>query len=177
MPWQVGIRVAAPEPGTVHIGISAEGELTDPGELVLDVRACPERWVGGVCAVGETLWLPRQDLAAAVAPVPSSMVNPDGAREIGQMATATSWLMLRVVMPVSLEPGSAANLRLHAWGSGDVVALGDPGSASGSISGLGSGLLAFTGFGGGLPLALAVAAIGLGIAFAASARLRRRDHA
>jgi signal peptidase len=171
VPWQVGVTVRAPEPGTVHIGISAEGELTDPGELDLDVRACPERWVDGVCAQGESLWLPRQDLAAAVAPVPTSMDNPDGAREIGQMRSATSWLMLRVVMPVSLEPGSAANLRLHAWGSGDEVVLGDSGAGTGIAAG--AGLLAFTGFHGGLPLAVAAVALALGGVLAASARRRR----
>jgi len=175
VPWQVGVTVRAPEPGTVHIGISAEGELTDPGELSLDVRACPERWVDGVCASGESMWLPRQDLAAAVAPVPSSMDNPDGAREIGQMAATTSWLMLRVVMPVSLEPGSAASLRLHAWGQGDVIALGDSDTAgTGSLSGFGIARLALTGFSGSLPLVLAVTVVGAGVVLAVMARRRRR---
>ena len=172
-PWQVGVTVRAPEPGTVHIGISAEGELTDPGELALDVRACAERWVDGVCAHGESLWLPRQDLAAAVAPVPASFDNPDGAREIGELETPTSWLMLRVVMPVSLEAGSAANLRLHAWGSGDVLALDGSGPASGGIDGP-AGVLAFTGFRGGLRLGLAAVALGGGGALVAAARRKRR---
>ena len=173
VPWQVGVTVRAPEPGTVHVGLSAEGELTDPGELSLDVRACPERWVDGECARGELLWLPRQDLATAVAPVPASMANPEGAREIGRMQAETSWLMLRVVMPVSLEPGSAASLRLHAWGAGDVVALGDSGAgANGSVA---AGVLAFTGFRGGLLIALAVATLATGVAFSAAAKRRRRS--
>ena len=184
VPWQVGVTVRAPEPGTVHIGITAEGELTEPGALDLDVRACPQRWVNGVCAAGETLWLPRQDLAAAVAPVPASLDNPDGAREIGRLESPTSWLMLRVVMPVSLEPGSAANLRLHAWGSGDVVTVADgaagPGAGSRSGTGLGviasAGLLAFTGWNEGVPLALAAVALGVGAGLAASSRRNRAGH-
>ena len=184
VPWQVGVTVRAPEPGTVHIGITAEGELTEPGALDLDVRACPQRWVNGVCAAGETLWLPRQDLAAAVAPVTASLDNPDGAREIGRLESPTSWLMLRVVMPVSLEPGSAANLRLHAWGSGDVVTVADgaagPGAGSRSGTGLGvissAGLLAFTGWHGGVPLALAAVALGVGAGLAASSRRKRAGH-
>ena len=184
VPWQVGVTVRAPEPGTVHIGITAEGELTEPGALDLDVRACPQRWVNGVCAAGETLWLPRQDLAAAVAPVPASLDNPDGAREIGRLESPTSWLMLRVVMPVSLEPGSAANLRLHAWGSGDVVTVADgaagPGAGSRSGTGLGviasAGLLAFTGWHGGVPLALAAVALGVGAGLAAASRRKRAGH-
>ena len=184
VPWQVGVTVRAPEPGTVHIGITAEGELTEPGALDLDVRACPQRWVNGVCAAGETLWLPRQDLAAAVAPVTASLDNPDGAREIGRLESPTSWLMLRVVMPVSLEPGSAANLRLHAWGSGDVVTVADgaagPGAGSRSGTGLGviasAGLLAFTGWHGGVPLALAAVALGVGAGLAAASRRKRAGH-
>ena len=179
VPWQVGVTVRAPEPGTVHVGISAEGELADPGALDLDVRACPERWVDGVCASGESLWLPRQDLAAAVAPVPASMRNPDGAREIGQMDSVTSWLMLRVVMPVSLEPGSAASLRLHAWGSGDAVALGDSGPAAAYGTGGAPGLLALTGP-RSLPFvwaALSVLAVCVGIGFSAAARRGRVSRA
>jgi len=119
-----------------------------------------------------------------VAPVPASLDNPDGAREIGRLESPTSWLMLRVVMPVSLEPGSAANLRLHAWGSGDVVTVADgaagPGAGSRSGTGLGviasAGLLAFTGWHGGVPLALAAVALGVGAGLAASSRRKRADH-
>ena len=184
-PWQVGVTVAPPEPGVVHIGLSAVGDLTDPGELALDVRSCAERWVDGVCASGDSLWLARQDLAAAVLPVPSSMANPDGAREIGQIGTETVWLMLRVVLQGTTEPGSVLNLRLHAWGGGDAVVVGDPGGGTGSdpaAAGPGSdatpgragvGGLAFTGFGGEWPFALAVLAVSVGLAFAGAARLRR----
>ena len=168
-PWQVGVTVAPPEPGTVHIGLSAVGELTDPGELALDVRACAQRWVDGVCAGGENLWLARQDLAAAVVPAPVSAENPDGAREIGRIGVETVWLMLRVVLQGTTEPGSALNLRLHAWGAGDVAVVGDPG-AGGSGAGGRSGGLAFTGYAAGWPLALAVASVSLGLALAAARR-------
>ena len=178
-PWQVGVTVAAPEPGTVHIGLSAVGELTGPGEMALDVRACEERWVDGVCPGGDTLWLPRQDLGAAVLPVPASMANPDGAREIGRIGADTVWLMLRVVLKGTTVPGSALALRLHAWGGGDVAVVGDPGG--GAVSPTGDGVrpagpagLALTGFGGGLPVVLAALTLTLGLSLAAAARLRRR---
>jgi signal peptidase len=175
-PWQVGVTVAPPEPGTVHIGLSAVGELTDPGELALDVRACDHRWVDGVCAGGEALWLARQDLAAAVVPAPVSAENPDGAREIGRIGVETVWLMLRVVLQGTTEPGSALNLRLHAWGGGDVAVVGDPGSDGGGAGAArAGGGLAFTGFGGQVPLLLAVLSVSLGLAFAAAARRRREN--
>ena len=164
-PWQVGVTVAAPEPGTVHIGLSAVGELTAPGTLALDVRACDRRWVDGECASGDSLWLPRQDLAAAVLPVPASLANPDGAREIGFIGTETVWLMLRVVLQGSTVPGSALNLRLHAWGGGDAVVIGDP-------DGTGENGLAYTGFGGSWHFVLAAISVGLGLVLAAAARLR-----
>jgi len=175
-PWQVGVTVTPPEPGTVHIGLSAVGELTDPGELALDVRACASRWVDGVCAGGEDLWLARQDLAAAVVPAPVSVENPDGAREIGRIGVETVWLMLRVVLQGTTEPGSALNLRLHAWGAGDVAVVGDPGSNAGGAGTGRAGGLAFTGFGGEGPLLLAVLSVSLGLAFAATARGRRERH-
>ena len=178
-PWQVGVTVAAPEPGTVHIGLSAVGELTGPGEMALDVRACEERWVDGVCPGGDTLWLARQDLAAAVLPVPASMANPDGAREIGRIGADTVWLMLRVVLKGTTVPGSALALRLHAWGGGDAAVVGDPGGravspAADGVRPAGPGGLAFTGFGGGLPVVLAALTLTLGLSLAAAARLRRR---
>jgi signal peptidase len=132
VPWQVGVMVAPPEPGTVHIGISATGTLRDPGELDLEVLACAERWAAGVCASGESVWVARQDLAGAVARVPSSDDNPDGAREIGALPASNDvWLMLNVTMPAQAAPGTAANLRLHAWGVGDVLDVGDGAEANG----------------------------------------------
>ncbi len=160
--WQVGVDATPPEPGLVHLGIAASGALTAPGDMSIQIRACPVRWVAGACSSGATTWLPTTDLAAAVA-------NPTafGAREVGSMSAASvRWLLLTVTLTrAGAAPGDSAALRLQAWGAG------------GPLSAV-PGALAMTGVDAGLlfpPALLAFAAIGGGVIIAAAARRREAD--
>jgi signal peptidase len=174
VPWQVGVSVEAPEPGTVHIGISAEGGLVNPGALDLEIRACDERWTAGVCATGESTWLPLQDITTA-----ARATMADGVRELDTLDSSnTAWLMITVVMPTEAVPGSEARLNIHAWGeaNADTTAGGDPEQIDPAqidpvkIGGTTS-TLAATGAPIEQSIALAAVAIFAGLALAGAARL------
>ena len=171
VPWQVGVSVAAPEPGTVHIGISAEGGLVNPGALDLEIRACDTRWIAGTCSRGETTYLAMQDITVAAQPT-----MPDGVRELDTLDSSnTAWLMITVVMPTEAVPGSEATLNIHAWGEANpAVANGsqrqppqiDPVQIGGRTS-----TLANTGAPLELSIALAAVAVLGGLALSGAARL------
>ncbi len=157
--WQVGVDATPPEPGLVHLGIAASGALTAPGDMSVQIRVCPVRWVAGVCSASATTWLPTTDLAAAIA-------NPTafGAREVGSMeASAVRWLLhTGTLTRAAAPPGDSASLRLQAWGAG------------GPLSTV-PGALGMTGVDAGAffpPALLAFAAIGAGVTIAAAARRR-----
>jgi len=179
VPWQVGVAVAAPEPGTVHIGISAQGGLVNPGALDLEIRACDQRWMAGVCATGESTWLPLQDITTA-----ARATMADGVRELDTLDSSnTAWLMITVVMPTEAVPGSEARLNIHAWGEDDTdeATLGGPvagARAQGDRSridpvqiGGTTSTLAATGASLERSVALAAVAIFAGLALAGAARL------
>jgi signal peptidase len=156
--WQVGVDASPPEPGIVHLGLAASGALTAPGDMSVQVRACPVRWVAGSCAGVASTWLPATDLAAAIA-------NPTafGARELGGMdAAAERWLLVTVTLTRGgVLPGESAALRLQAWGASGQLA-----AAPGSLATTGSGAGAW------VPPALAFAAVGTGLVLASVARRR-----
>ncbi len=164
VPWQVGVQAAPPTPGTVHIGISADGALSLPGGLHVSIRACTIRWVDGVCAGAESVWLPQQDLATAIVPVTAFV-----ARELGSMpSNEQRWLLLEATLPPGTAPGAFASVFIQAWGTGEDVSIGVGGASSITAS------ISATGHGVGWPVSLAFLAIGGGIGVATVAR-RRRD--
>jgi hypothetical protein len=157
--WQVGIDATPPEPGVVNLGVAASGVMVAPGNLSLGVRACPVRWVAGVCSGTATTWVAPTDLATLVA-TPTAF----GARQIGTMdAAAVRWLLLTVMLTTpNPTPGDSAQLRLQAWGVGGPLATVP-------------GALALTGPSSGSwipPMGLAVGAVGAGLLIAAAARRR-----
>ncbi len=159
VPWQVGVAATPPEPGLLHLGLTASGSMVDPGDFTISVSACPVRWVAGSCAGSASTWLPTTDLASAVA-VPAS-----SEREVGSRPTSVQrWLLMNVTMTAAAPvPGDGAELRLRAWGAGDSLSTGP-------------GRLAPTGTDAGAllpPAVLAFVAIGLGLGFAAIAHRRR----
>jgi signal peptidase len=158
--WQVGVVAHPPDPGVLHLGVAASGAMVAPGSLSLGVRACPVRWVAGVCAGTPASWLPTTDLATVVA-----TTTAFGAREIGTMSAATEqWLLLTVTVTAATPtPGDSAQLRLQAWGIGGPLSIGP-------------GRLASTGPADGAvvpPMLLAFLAIGTGLLAATIARRRR----
>jgi signal peptidase len=118
--WQVGVQAHPPETSSISIGISAQGGLAGPGGLQVDIRACTVRWVNGRCTGKESAWLSHQDLATAVVPV-----DAHGAHKLGAMpSTEQRWLLVQTTMPVGTPAGSTAQMRIHAWGSGDDIGIG-----------------------------------------------------
>lgn len=160
--WQVGILSTAADPGTIHIALSAVGQLAGPGGLTVTVNACSVRWVANNCAGGSTLWLASQPLATAS--------RADSGGQYGELGTVQStkpvWLMLTMILPTSTTVGAFANIQIHARGVGDdLVATGPTQTA-----------LASTGASIMTPIALSIAAVlvGLGAAATERTRLRRR---
>ena len=160
--WQVGVQANSPQSSRIEIGISAQGALAGPGGLRVDIRACTVRWVDGTCSATESVWLPDQDLSAAVVPV-----NAYGAHLLGWMDSAEQrWLLVEATLPAGTAPGSTAQVRIHAWGSGDEIEIG--GTTASALPATGSSI--------GPSLTLAVIAIlsGIGLAGAAGRHSRRR---
>jgi signal peptidase len=160
--WQVGVDATPPEPGIVNLGVAASGVMVAPGNLTIGVRACPVRWVAGVCSGTASTWVTTTDLATLVA-TPTAF----GARQIGSMNAAVQrWLLIAVTLTAPTPtPGDSAQLRLQAWGAGGPLATGP-------------GRLASTGGNTGgwfPPTALAFAAIGLGLLISTVARRRREE--
>lgn len=160
--WQLGVEAAPPDPGTVHLGVAAVAPLPDVGDFTLQVDACDERWVAGVCATGETTWLPPTDLVTAVAPTTTF-----GAREVGSMdSDSQTWLMLTVTMTAASQP-QPAQLRLWAWGAGPALSVGGSTTDPGGLAMTGMALSLFP------PLLLSVGALGTGLLISSIARRRR----
>lgn len=110
--WDVTVSAAAPDPGTVTIGISATGSA----DLTADVLLCMQEWDAGGCPGGavqvKTDWqIPRNGVQVPVAEFPDT--------EIGHLRLA-----------VSLNPGEGGStqVRVHAQGAGgDSVVVGPDG--------------------------------------------------
>ncbi|HEV7741993.1 MAG TPA: signal peptidase I, partial [Pseudolysinimonas sp.] len=117
--WQVGVDATAPDPGTVHLGVAAVGQIPAAGSYSLQVDDCAVRWVAGACSTGSGSWLPATDLTAAIAPTTAF-----GAHEVGSMdAAGVRWLLLTVTLsPAATSPTAA--LQLWAWGVGVPLSVG-----------------------------------------------------
>ncbi len=105
--WQVGVRVNAPEPGTVEVSLEAAGSR-ELG-LALDVSSCDTAWVDGACAGDETLLESRQHIDG-------------GADAIALTALSSAeerWLLLTAVMPE--QASGMVALTVRAAGGGEAV--------------------------------------------------------
>lgn len=128
--WQVGIEADTPEPGTIDVSLSGDG---DPTQLRLTVRSCSLRSTASDCPNGEILLddvpLPIDDTVR-----PLLTLDSDQSR----------WLSLDVHLPEDATPAaSSVDLTVHAAGAGDDVSTGSqPGSSPAVV---GEGALATTG--------------------------------
>lgn len=165
--WQVGVQTRGEEEGAVHVGLGLVTGAVNADALTVDVAACSERWQGLTCPSGGEAWVTGVPLDLAFLPS-----THDDTRELG---VTEAGLPLWVQVRATLQHGGSdvsANLKLAAWGAGEVVsAETDDGDGEGSGGGL-----AHTGT-DGIPetLALAGAAIGTGLVVARLAGGRRRD--
>ena len=107
--WDLVVSAAAPEPGTVRLGLSATGDAP----ITVDVRLCPAVWQGETCAAGSRVlrsaWsVPRDGRTVVLDELP---------------ADAVAHLRLDVRLDAREEP-AVTQLRLHAEGFGDRIQTG-----------------------------------------------------
>ncbi|MBN9157350.1 hypothetical protein [Microbacterium sp.] len=112
VPWALVVRVQAPAPGTVRLGISATGDAP----VRADVRLCAVAWQGATCSAGERSlradWaIPRDGRTIELAEMP---------------ADAVAHLRLEVRMASGPTTGSTRVL-VHADAFGDQVQTGPTG--------------------------------------------------
>ena len=166
--WQVGVTTRGEEEGAVHVGLGLAAGSANADALTVDVAACPERWQAGTCAAGAQEWVTGTPLDQAFLPA-----THDDTRELGVTeAGIPIWVQVRATLNRE-DPDVHANLKLAAWGAGELVDAVSDGDGDGSGS---SDDLAYTGAGGVTrTLALAGAAIGTGLVVVRLAGGRRRD--
>ena len=155
--WQVGVQVAAAEPGAVGVSLEAEGseDLT----VMLDVRACSVTWKQGVC----------DGIESAVGG--GGMVDVTaGATHLTSLGHVDErWLLLTATVP-ELARGTV-ELTVRAAGGGDAVST-DPGERPGA--GPRPGVIGIAHTGIGPAWILAACSIGAGLCAAGIAGMVRR---
>lgn len=110
--WDVEVSANAPDPGTVRIGVSAEGSA----RLILDVETCDQPWDAAGCAGGaadlRTDWsIPRDGAELPLTEIPD---------------TATAHLRLTITLDPADGAGST-DIRVHAAGAGESAVVGPDG--------------------------------------------------
>ena len=223
--WQVGVEADVPTvpstsipadaPPRIGIALAASGSLAEAKGLRINIRACTTAWLNGTCAGVESEWLPDGDLSEAVADTAGGGTTGSGAttgtagnvpkgtiegeRLLGSMdADDERWLLVRATLTTHAAPGGSAEVRIHAWGSGDDLVIGptdpagpagpagpteptaptgpsgtsQPPPAAASVPKSVLPRLGTTGITIAAPLALAVAALLGGVALAGMARVR-----
>lgn len=109
--WDVIVSADAPEPGTVHVGISARGDA----ELLVDVEVCMQPWEAAGCPGGanplRSAWsLPRDGVEVSL---------------IEMSETEVAHLRLSIALHEA-EAGST-DVRVHARGAGESAVIGPDG--------------------------------------------------
>ena len=112
IPWDVAVSADSPDPGIVKITLSATGDAP----LILDVSMCRERWRASRCPGG------------AVALRSGWEIPRDGSEvELLQLGdTAAAHVRFGIRLAPGVETGST-DVRLHARGEGEAVAVGPDG--------------------------------------------------
>lgn len=147
--WDVSVSADAPDPGTVSIGVRAEGDA----ELRVDAARCPQRWEtdgcpGGAARVRSGWSIPRDGVEVPLLAVP---------------ATEVAHLRFAISLADPAAGGSTA-VSIHATVAGETVVAGSAGRLA--VTGLSS-----------IPWVLAGGAVLLlsGGAFATVRRRRPRE--
>lgn len=110
--WDVEVSADAPDPGLVHIGVSATGSAT----LLLDVFLCTRGWDASGCPGGATAL--RTDW----------IIPRDGA-EI-RLAEIADTEIAHLRLAITLDPadaGGSTDIRVHAEGAGETAVVGPDG--------------------------------------------------
>ncbi|MFK0403583.1 LPXTG cell wall anchor domain-containing protein [Microbacterium sp. NPDC090225] len=145
--WDVAVSATPPDPGTVTIAVSADGDAP----LLVDAALCMQEWQESGCPGGaeelESEWsIPRDGSEIALAAFPS---------------TDVAHLRLWITLDADDDNG-ITDVRVHAQGVGEAVVTGPGGDPLPATGGTVAPWLIGAGVG------LAVAGIGLVV-------LRRRD--
>ena len=147
--WDVEVSADAPDPGIVHIGVSARGSA----RLILDIATCPREWAATGCPGGATVLRTGWSVPRDGAEIPLTRIAD----------TDTAHLRLAITLDPADGAGST-DLRVHAAGAGESAVVGPDGGLA--TTGLSSSTPWAAG--GGAVLVLAGATMAL-------VRLRRAD--
>lgn len=155
MDWDVTVSADAPDPGTVRIGVSAEGAAV----LVLDARLCSDEWTTDGCSTGlidlQTDWaIPRDGVEVPLL----------------EMAD-TEVAHLRLTVSLGSDLPGRTDVRVHAQGAGESAVV-EPG---GGVAGAVDGGLATTGTAPVPPWVLGSVVLLLGLGTGLSIRRRAVD--
>lgn len=109
--WDVVVSADAPEPGTVHVGISARGDA----DLLVDAQVCMQPWEGTGCPGGartlRSAWpLPRDGVEVSL---------------IEMSETEVAHVRLSIALQ-GADDGST-DVRVHAQGAGESAVIGPDG--------------------------------------------------
>lgn len=128
--WDVGVTAEAPEPGEVHIELTAQGDVP----LEVSVHQCDRRWEDAVpagspqeaCSGEYALAVERTVVPLDAEPVPVSHIEPG----------PPQWFRLEVSIPEETDASSIQNssttmLRVHAHGFGEDLSAGPEASTHG----------------------------------------------
>jgi len=148
--WDVVISADAPDPGTVTIGVSAEGDA----ELVVDASLCMQEWTASGCPGGETVLRSGWSIPRNGAEI-----------ELAQMRDSET-AHVRLSIALASDDGSGrTDVRIHASGIGESAVIGE----NGGLATTGMSSVVFWALGGGAALLV------VGTLLVATRRRRLRD--
>lgn len=109
--WDVTVSAAAPEPGVLRVGISADGDAP----LIADVQFCPVAWTLTGCPSGATslrsAWqLPRDGVEKLLLKVPDTQI-----------------VYLRLRLALEAAGRGSTRVRVHAHAAGEEAIVGSDG--------------------------------------------------
>ncbi|MBP6684938.1 MAG: signal peptidase I [Leucobacter sp.] len=110
VPWQVGVRIDALDPGEVTVSLEAAG-ARELG-LVLDVRECDTEWINGSCPGAETPVAGDGIIDAGVEPRTVTVLRSGAER----------WFLVSATIPAAVQ--GTVTLTLRAAGGSDIVTTG-----------------------------------------------------
>ena len=153
MDWDVTVSADAADPGTVRIGVSAEGAAA----LALDARLCSGEWT-------------RDGCSAELTDLRTDWAIPRDGVEVPLLEMAdTEVAHLRLTVSLANDLPGRTDVRVHVQGAGESAAIEPGGGVAGGVD----GGLATTGMAPVPPWALGAAVLLVGLGFGLSVRRRR----
>lgn len=131
--WTVGVWAEAPDPGTIHLGITGGGDLAEADDaLTVSVTGCSTPWVGDRCPSDAHELLAAESL--------DSLAESEGTRALTTMPSDEErWLRVQVTLTTAAGEadlsGADGRVLVHAVGAGDELSTGPDGPPDGQDPG------------------------------------------